>query len=49
MAEAVKDIKTAELENVLGLGLPKQTTTPLKHVYRPDTDQTAELDAQRLL
>ncbi|KAI2490439.1 Reverse transcriptase (RNA-dependent DNA polymerase) [Fragilaria crotonensis] len=46
VARAVKDVET-ELENV-GLGLPKRTTTPLSQGYRPELDQTAELDAQRL-
>jgi hypothetical protein len=46
VARAVKDDET-ELEN-LGLGLPKHTTTPLSKGYRPEFDQTAELDAQRL-
>jgi hypothetical protein len=39
---AIKDV-----ENV-GLGLPKRTTTPLSQGYRPELDETAELDAQRL-
>ncbi|KAI2501848.1 Reverse transcriptase (RNA-dependent DNA polymerase) [Fragilaria crotonensis] len=46
VSRAVKDVET-ELENV-GLGLPKRTTTPLSQGYRPELDQTAELDAQRL-
>jgi hypothetical protein len=46
VTRAVKDIET-EMENV-GLGLPKRTTTPLSQGYRPEMDQTAELDAQRL-
>ncbi len=46
VARAVKDIET-ELANV-GLGLPKNTTTPLSQGYRPELDQPAELDAQRL-
>ena len=46
VARAIRDVET-ELENV-GLGLPKRTTTPLSQGYRPELDQTAELDAQRL-
>jgi hypothetical protein len=46
VARAVKDVEM-ELESV-GLGLPKRTTTPLSQGYRPELDQTAELDARRL-
>ena len=46
VARAVKDVEM-ELENV-GLGLPKRTTTPLNQGYRPELDQTAELDARQL-
>jgi hypothetical protein len=46
VARAVKDVET-ELEKV-GLRLPKRTTTPLSQGYRPELDQTAELDEQQL-
>lgn len=42
---AVKDVET-ELEKV-GKRLPTKVTTPLGAGYRPELDQTAELDARR--